>query len=522
VSDAIFIGMSRDVKKLQERIPFTKAADIEKSMVAKHGAAETYGPGTFGVEFEAEVPVASIDEMDDMISNADADDIAHIIERYGDPRRFKDDYLDWLTDTRAQDNRYGRRWDDSHGPIDVDSWLDNNPEPDRRDYEDESDYDKDHATWAETKDGIEDEYLWWERHDQDGYVGEFVQYLIRTFNGGVYRYIEASDLFGLLYPGTSNGTEQQSELITTVREWLVGQGEKVSDDEQGHKDEWGVGTDGDNIEIRTKHMRNEDVDTLVELMNWMRRNHFIVSGGTSAHVHVGLPADFDYFDLLVTVTLVDEDTVKTDAGPDREFRNWARLRDQIIPHIFLQVKRWSKDGGDTVTLSEKEMGDFLRQSFQKFQGTNISSFFHRKTVEFRYFSSKMIANPPLFIQWIKYFMLLPAVAKKRSRATFIHPDNAKMKLVAVRKQDGSVTLSIGGRVADVGEKPSDLKGGRPSPDHPAFDATTFDAKEQAVKKHLDRLLKKAHARTISAREEQLLSRLKDEWRRILDKKPVKI
>lgn len=514
--------MSRDVKKLQERIPFTKAADIEKSMVAKHGAAETYGPGTFGVEFEAEVPVASIDEMDDMISNADADDIAHIIERHGDNRRFKDDYLDWLTDTRAQDNRYGRRWDDSHGPIDVDSWLDNNPEPERRDYEDESDYDKDWDTWAKTKDGIEDEYLWWERRDQDGYVGEFVQYLIRTFNGGVYRYIEASDLFGLLYPGTSNGTEQQSELITTVREWLVGQGEKVSDDEQGHKDEWGVGTDGDNIEIRTKHMRNEDVETLVELMNWMRRNHFIVSGGTSAHVHVGLPADFDYFDLLVTVTLVDEDKVKTDAGPDREFRNWARLRDQIIPHIFLQVKRWSKDGGDTVTLSEKEMGDFLRQTFQKFQGTNISSFFHRKTVEFRYFSSKMIANPPLFIQWIKYFMLLPAVAKKRSRATFIHPDNAKMKLVAVRKQDGSVTLSIGGRVADVGEKPSDLKGGRPSPDHPAFDDTTFDAKEQAVKKHLDRLLKKAHARTISAREEQLLSRLKDEWQKILDKKPVKI
>ena len=514
--------MSRDVKKLQERIPFAKAADIEKSMVAKHGAAETYGPGTFGVEFEAEVPVASIDEMDDMISNADADDIAHIIERYGDPRRFKDDYLDWLTDTRAQDNRYGRRWDDSHGPIAVASWLDNNPAPDRRDYEDESDYDKDHATWAETKDGIEDEYLWWERHDQDGYVGEFVQYLIRTFNGGVYRYIEASDLFGLLYPGTSNGTERQSELITTVREWLVGQGEKVSDDEQGHKDEWGVGTDGDNIEIRTKHMRNEDVDTLVELMNWMRRNRFQVSGGTSAHVHVGLPADFDYFDLLVTVTLVDEDKVKTDAGPDREFRDWARLRDQIIPHIFLQVKRWSKDGGDTVTLSEKEMGDFLRQTFQKFQGTNISSFFRRKTVEFRYFSSKMIANPSLFIQWIKYFMLLPAVAKKRNRATFVHPDNAKMKLVAVRKQDGSVTLSIGGRVADAGEKPSDLKGGRPTPDHPAFDATTFDAKEQAVKKHLDRLLKKAHANTISAREEQLLSRLKDEWRRILDKKPVKI
>ena len=200
----------------------------------------------------------------------------------------------------------------------------------------------------------------------------------------------------------------------------------------------------------------------------------------------------------------------------------ARLRDQIIPHIFLQVKRWSKDGGDTVTLSEKEMGDFLRQTFQKFQGTNISSFFRRKTVEFRYFSSKMIANPPLFIQWIKYFMLLPAVAKKRNRAIFVHPDNAKWKLVAVRKQDGSVTLSIGGRVADAGEKPSDLKGGRPTPDHPAFDATTFDAKEQAVKKHLDRLLKKAHANTISAREEQLLSRLKDEWRRILDKKPVKI
>ena len=64
--------------------------------------------------------------------------------------------------------------------------------------------------------------------------------------------------------------------------------------------------------------------------------------------------------------------------------------------------------------------------------------------------------------------------------------------------------------------------GELSADHPAFDATAFDAKEQSVKKHLDRLLKKAHARTISAREEQLLSRLKDEWQRILDKKSAKI
>ena len=382
--------MTREVKNLQERILFSKPADIEKSLAAKHGAAETYGPGTFGVEFEIGKP------------------------KYG--------FFRWMITPNADEK----------------------------------------------------------------------------------------------------SIQNRSELISTIGDWIVQHGEKVSDDEQGHKDEWGVGTDGDNIEIRTKHMRNEDVDTLVELMNWMRRNRFQVSGGTSAHVHVGLPADFDYFDLLVTVTLVDEDTVKTDAGPDREFRNWARLRDQIIPHIFLQVKRWAKEGGDTVTLSEKEMGDFLRQTFQKFQGTNISSFFHRKTVEFRYFSSKMIVNPPLFIQWIKYFMLLPAVAKKRNRAIFVHPDNSKMKLVAVRKQDGSVTLSIGGRVADVGEKPADLKGERPSPERTDFDYVEFDAKERALKKHLDRLLKKARAATISPREEQFLSRLKDEWQRILDKKSAKI
>lgn len=214
--------------------------------------------------------------------------------------------------------------------------------------------------------------------------------------------------------------------------------------------------------------------------------------------------------------------MKTDAGPDRNFREWARLRDQIIPHVFLQVKRWAKEGGNTVTLSEKEMGQFLRQTFQKFSGTNISSFFERKTVEFRYFSSKMIANPPLFIQWIKYFMLLPAVAKKRNRAVFVHPNDSKVKMIAARRSDGSVVLSIGGRVSDVGEKPSDLKGGRSSPERTDFDHVEFDAKEQAVKKHLDRLLKKGHANKLSPREEQLLSRLKDEWQRILDEKPIKI
>lgn len=173
MSDAIFIGMSRDVKKLQERIPFTKAADIEKSMVAKHGAAETYGPGTFGVEFEAIPSGVETYEMDEMINNADPDDIAQLIQRYGDKRSFKSDYDDWLDAERDDDNRRGwrREWNDSHGPIDVDTWLSDHPEPSRYDYEEDSDYDHDHEKWASEKDEVEDEYLYWDRNNRDDYMG---------------------------------------------------------------------------------------------------------------------------------------------------------------------------------------------------------------------------------------------------------------------------------------------------------------------------------------------------------------
>lgn len=516
--------MGHDVKKLQERIPFDKAASIEKSMLAKHGPDQTYGPGTFGVEFEAAVPAAEASEMDDMISAADPDDIAHIINRHATnqgQQSFQSDYEDWLMDVRKDDNKYRRSWDDSHGPIDVDTWLEDNPEPERRDYDEDSDYDSVKLEWDNAKDAVDGDYRYWKRRGLNDYHSEFVEYRIHTFGSGVYEYIDRETLFDKLFPEADSSNANRTDLIETVRAWLIDKGEKVSDDEQGHENEWGVGEDGSYMEIRTKHMRNADVDTLVDLMNWMRRNHLNVSGGTSAHVHVGLPADFDYFDLLVTVTLVDEDKVKTDAGPDREFREWARLRDQILPYVLLQARRWMPAGENSITLSEQKMGDFLRQTFQKFQGTNISSYFEHKTVEFRYFSSKMIANPALFVQWIKYFMLLPSVAKKRSRATFIHPDNSGMKLFAVRQRNGSVTLSFD-HVADTDEKPSDLKGGRVTPKYDAFDTTTFDPKEEALKKHIDRLTQKLNANTITTREAELLPRLQSAWQTILDKKHVKI
>lgn len=119
------------------------------------------------------------------------------------------------------------------------------------------------------------------------------------------------------------------------------------------------------------------------------------------------------------------------------------------------------------------------------------------------------------------FMLLPAVAKKRSRATFVHPTDSNMKLTAVRQHDGSVTLSMGKRVADAGEKPSDLKGDLP-PEHQTVDYDTLTTKEQAVKHHLDRLAKKQRADGITDRERSLLHQLRGMWEKILDQKPVKI
>lgn len=511
--------MSQLLKKLQERIPFSKAADIEKSMVAKHGAAETYGPGTFGVEFETEVSDDASDTKRNMIMHADLYEIANFIARRGLNKEFDRDYEKWLMHERSSINRSDRHWNDFRGPIDIDTWLSKNPQPDRKAFDVISDYDDALEDWNARKKVVDDAYRYWEQTDKNKYRDEFVYDLLRSSGDGVYRYIELNRLFSLLFP--NRNSVRENKLITSVREWLESTGERVSNDEQGHKDAWGVGTDGANVEIRTKHMQNEDVKTLVALMDWMKQNRFQVTGGTSAHVHVGLPEDFDYFDLLVMMTLVDEDRAKTDAGPDRELDNWAKLRDRFVPYFLTNARGWMREGGISVTLSEREMGNFIRYSFNKFQGTNITAFFQHGTVEFRYFSSKMIANPALFVQWIKYFMLLPAVAKKRSRVTFVHPTDPSMKLTAVRQRDRSVMLSMGKRVADAGEKPSDLKGSLP-PEPQPVDYDMLTTKEQSVKHHLDRLEKKQRANDITDREQILLRQLRGMWEKILNQRPIKI
>jgi hypothetical protein len=39
---------------------------------------------------------------------------------------------------------------------------------------------------------------------------------------------------------------------------------------------------------------------------------------------------------------------------------------------------------------------------------------HKKTIEFRYLGSQLTRNPELFIKWIKYYLLLPKIAKSRN------------------------------------------------------------------------------------------------------------
>ena len=256
--------------------------------------------------------------------------------------------------------------------------------------------------------------------------------------------------------------------------------QKQPKNEQGTETEWGVGDDGDNVEIRSKHLKKSDFGALKAFMAFIKKQGYEVSGGTSAHVHVGVPKNFDYFDLLAMLTLVDEKKLVSDEGPGRLFGEWAKLRDGIEKQFSDKLKySETLESGEEVIYDRSKMREFISVVAKKYSGTNISAFFEHGTVEFRYFSSRMINKPDTFLRWIEYFMLLPRVAMKRNKFefagyTFVREGNNEIKVVKGKKASTS------------NRKASDLKTTVPPPQ-----LSKLDPKEKQVLKYLEKYKSKA-------------------------------
>jgi hypothetical protein len=192
-------------------------------------------------------------------------------------------------------------------------------------------------------------------------------------------------------------------------------GEDVRKDDKPDKDTWAVGEDGPNVEIRSRHMRQtgNDFNIISKVGNWVSDQ--ATHGKTGMHVHIGVPSDFDMFDVLAMSTLVDEKAIKSAVAMDRDFNSFAKLRRSLSNAIYNRIheymRRQSENVPKSFTLTNAQMKEVLAH-FDRNHGTNIAAFNEHKTIEFRYLGSDMADQ---VLKWISYFLLLPRIAKSRNQ-----------------------------------------------------------------------------------------------------------
>ena len=154
---------------LNEEIPFDKSQQVKAGLEKKYGQGEL-SAYTFGIELEF-VPMSESEDEDKIRSELENNSEVH------------DNYTEWLTIQRTSSNRRVssvERWDDSYGPIDVSTFDDLEPEPEKHNYSDVDEYEKSYDDWKEKRRGVESEYNRFERRNFNDYFDEYIQGLINS------------------------------------------------------------------------------------------------------------------------------------------------------------------------------------------------------------------------------------------------------------------------------------------------------------------------------------------------------
>lgn len=392
---------------LLEAVPFEKSVDIEHELRKKYEELADY---TFGVEFEFE-PVVETEYLSrDNIIKKLSDKFAS-----SNDGGLSRDYYDWVTDQRnsaaaSWKTRYGtidtiKYYDDSYGPMSVDTFEENIPEPVESDYSTEEEYNIAYEEYQEKKDEVENEHSYWERRNIDDYIDEFISMLVRANTWTDYLDEEEYQI------------KDMEGSIDNAYEFIDSLGEDVRKDDKPDSTTWAVGEDGPNVEIRSRHMSQtgHDFDIISKVGNWVSDQ--ATGGKTGMHIHIGVPRDFDMFDLLAMSTLVDEDAIKAEVSLDRDFNSYAKFRRSLTNGIFNRIYDYMRRTKDveklpkTFVLTNAQVKELMAH-FDRNHGTNIQAFSEHRTIEFRYLGSD-IAHKVL--KWINYFLLLPRVAKSRNQ-----------------------------------------------------------------------------------------------------------
>ncbi len=392
------------IKKLiSEAIPISKASDIEHSLRQKYDEMDEY---TFGVEFEfgplTETQYISRDEIIEKLADIYG-------SRSNNGQALRSSFSDWLENERndALKNwlrRHGTidsidEYDESYGPMSEDDFTDNFPEPDRQNFNSEESYNEAVTEWENAVSDIRYNYRQWERRGGgDQFVEDYFTLLSRS--GDWTSYIDEREFQHV----------DMDDSIKEAGDYIDGLGEDVILGDRADKNTWAVGEDGPNVEIRSRHMRQtgDDFNIIKSVGNWVSEQE--TSGKTGMHIHIGMPKDFDVFDLIAMTTLVDEDAVRNDSSLDRDFAQFAQFRRSLHNRL---VQLFVSDINEKKSFIITNSGvKGIMYSLNRNYGTNIKAFEEHKTVEFRYLGSN-IADKVL--KWIQYFLLLPRIAKSKNQ-----------------------------------------------------------------------------------------------------------
>lgn len=394
--------MNLSLKKIlfEKFIPYDKDQQIKAGIAKKYGTEEL-NSYKFGIELEFMPSYDDADVDERKIEMALLNDMSFI--------RFAEQRVDEL---RNDVNRRWRgdidRWDDSYGPIDPDEWMSHNPEPDADDFETEDEYNESLDKWKSTLSDLE---YYFKKFDRNDYFDGIIRDVIRS--GEWTEYVSYEDVV--------SGRDSTAEIKEAIEFISRRMGQQVVYGDGSSETNWAVGEDGSNIEIRSKHLNQSEFNLVNYICGYVSDKE--TSGGTSAHVHIGLPEDFDAFDVLAITTLVDEKSIENQVGPERELSTWAKFRHSLhfslIRLILLNQKSKSDGGFDgfkkEFSISNSDLSKKIYPYINRYHGTNVASVSKLKTIEFRYLSSDICSHPNTLINWIKYFLLLPKVAKSRNK-----------------------------------------------------------------------------------------------------------
>ena len=422
-------------------VPFAKIEQIKSKIGEQHSIPD----GTFGVEYEY-LPDTKGKEVE-------KDDILEALNaswRGGRNRELEAEYLSWLEEKRndaaIQWKRYGRgdisRYDDNYGPMSNDTFNDVFSEPKLSDYSDEEEYAKELKNYEEKLSDASYSYDYWERRDKYDNTDEFFDYVADN-NWADFVEVEI---------------DVDPEASCTEAINILNKSISIRRDDRYDPNMWTVGQDGPNTEIRSPILKRENMDQ-VDLVSAFV-DHQITDSGTGLHIHIGVPKDFDAFDLLAMTTLVDEEQVESDLNASKVRRDlgFAKLRWEVSKNLIGVITRM-KYGGKAQTkpfqMSNKELLETINTA-DRYAGTNIKAFAKYKTVEFRYIGAH---NTKILPRWINYFLQLPAIAQKRNRIVLRAPLSNK-KLYAIRMPGGVTQFEL----VETSQQPTIKPTGYPAAD----------------------------------------------------------